>query len=242
MCRLSKALNFLDQPSKTLEMGTGAPALGDRRLYESYIQWREYIWDGTTRSRICHKKAFGEVLSGLYRQLQAFRPKVSYSIAGYLWNTRQTFEGVEEDSQADKMGKNGRVYCSIDYIDQILEPCLEPWYKAPEKDGRRPIYMQDGALIHSSAEVHLWLRSHKIEVVEWPPKSPDLDLTEDMWKGSKGKIRRCPRLITNEKDIFEAASREWEGFLERKKHVHWISTMKDRCKAVIKNRGFATGY
>ncbi len=42
--------------------------------------------------------------------------------------------------------------------------------------------------------------------------------------------------------MFEAASREWEGLLERKNHVQWISTMKDRCKAVIKNLGFATGY
>ncbi len=42
--------------------------------------------------------------------------------------------------------------------------------------------------------------------------------------------------------MFEAALREWEGLLERKKHVQWITTMKDRCKAVIQNRGFATGY
>ena len=130
---------------------------------------------------------------------------------------------------------------STDYINQILEPCLEPWYRALEEDGRRLIYMQDGALIHSSAEVCLWLCSHRIEVMEWPATSPDLNPTENMWRGSKGKIRRYPPLITNEKDMFEAASREWEGLLERKKHVQWISTMKDRCKAVIKNRGFATG-
>ena len=79
--------------------------------------------------------------------------------------------------------------------------------------------MQDGASIHSSAELRLWLRSHRIEVMEWPATSPDLNPTENMWRGSKGKIRRYPRLITNEKDMFEAASREWERLLERKKHV-----------------------
>ncbi len=111
-------------------------------------------------------------------------------MAGYLWYTRHTFEGVDEKSQADKKGKTVRIesIASIDYIDQILEPCLEPWYRALEKDGRRPICMQDGALIHSSAEVRLWLRSHKIKVMEWPPTSPDLDPTKKMWKGSKGKI------------------------------------------------------
>ncbi len=70
--------------------------------------------------------------------------------------------------------------------------------------------MQDGASIHSSAEVRLWLCSNRIEVMEWPPTSPDLNPTENIWKGSKGKIRQYPRLNTNEKDMFEAVSREWE--------------------------------
>ncbi len=44
--------------------------------------------------------------------------------------------------------------------------------------------------------------------MEWPSTSPDLNPIENMWRGSKGKIRRYSRLITNEKDMFEAASRE----------------------------------
>ncbi len=107
MCRLSKAFKFLDQSSKTLEMGTGASALGDKRLNDGDIQWWEYIWDMTTRSRVCHKKALGELLSGPYKQLQKLRLKVSYGIRGYLWYTRHTFEEVEEDSQTDKKGENG---------------------------------------------------------------------------------------------------------------------------------------
>ncbi len=149
---------------------------------------------------------------------------------------------MKTTAKQTRRGKTIESMASIDYIDQILGPCFEPWCRALEKDVRRPIYMQDGASIHSSAEVCLWLRSHKIEVMEWPLTSPDLNPTENMWKASKGKVRRYPRLITNEKDMFEAASREWEGLLERKKHVQEISTMKDRCKAGIKNRGFATGY
>ncbi len=139
------------------------------------------------------------------------------NLARHCQRTRKTVESI----------------ASIDYTDQILESCLEPWYRALEKDG---------ALIISSAEVRLWLRSHKTEVMEWSSTSLDMDPTENMWKCSKGKTRRYPRSITNEKDMCEAASRVWEGLLERKKHVQWISTMKDRCKAVIKNRGFATSY
>ncbi len=141
-----------------------------------------------------------------------------------------------------RKGKTVDSITSIGHIDQILEPCVEPWYRALEKDRRRPIYMQDGASINSSAEVLLQLRSYRIEAMEWLSTSPDLNPNKIMWKGSKGKFRLHTRLITNEKDMFEAASREWEGLLEIKKHVQWISTMKDRCKVVINYRGFATGY
>lgn len=79
---------------------------------------------------------------------------------------------------------------SIDYIDMILEPYLDLWDRALEKVRRRLIYMQDSNSIHSSAEVCLWLRSHRMEVIEWPPTSPDLDPTENMWEGREGKIRR----------------------------------------------------
>ena len=37
-------------------------------------------------------------------------PKVNYGFGGYLWYTKYKFEGVEEDSQADKKRENGRVY------------------------------------------------------------------------------------------------------------------------------------
>lgn len=52
-------------------------------------------------------------------------------------------------------GKIVESITSTDYINQILEPSLEPWYRAVEEDRRRPIYMQDSASIHSSAEVCL---------------------------------------------------------------------------------------
>lgn len=78
--------------------------------------------------------------------------------------------------------------------------------------------------------------------MEWPPDSPDLNPTEWMWRGSKAKIKRYPRLITNEKDMFEAASREWLELVGKGKPEKWMASMKDRCRAVIKNRGFSTKY
>ncbi len=106
-----------------------------------------------------------------------------------------------------RRGKAVESIATIDYIDQILESYLKTWYRAWEKDERCPIYMQDGTYIHSSAEVCSWLHSYRIEVIEWPNTSRGLKPTENMWKGSKGKIRRYSRLITKKKNVFEAVSR-----------------------------------
>ena len=115
---------------------------------------------------------------------------------------------LKKTAKETRKGKTVESIASIDYIDQILKLCLKLWYKAVEEEKRQRIYIQDGASIYSSAKVCLWLCSYRIEVMERPPTNPDLNLTENMGKGSKGKIRRYSRLITNEKDMFEADSRE----------------------------------
>lgn len=70
---------------KTLEIRIGAFTLRHRRLDEGGNQWWKSIWDKTIRLRIYHKKVFGKILSVFYKQLQAIKPKVSYSIESYFW-------------------------------------------------------------------------------------------------------------------------------------------------------------
>lgn len=53
------------------------------------------------------RESLGKVLPRLHKQLQALRSEVSYGMGGSLRYTRHTFEGVEEDNQADKKGENG---------------------------------------------------------------------------------------------------------------------------------------
>ena len=131
---------------------------------------------------------------------------------------------------------------AIDYIEQILQPYVLPWYTELKKREYRPIFIQDGASIHGAKEVQLWLRQNRIKTMIWPPSSPDLNPDEYMWKGCKARIRRYPRMITNTEYLFQAAKEEWYRLGDEGKHLKWISTMRERCKAVIENRGFSTRF
>ena len=145
-----------------------------------------------------------------------------------------------------KRGKNAGSYKEsitiTTYINHILISCLKPWYDELKRLGKRPIFMQDGASIHGAKEVKLWLRQHGIETLEFSPSSFDLNPDEYMWKVDKAAIRRYFRLVTNETELYTSARNEWLRIGDSGRFIKWIASMSNRCRAVIRNRGFSTKY
>ena len=131
---------------------------------------------------------------------------------------------------------------SITYVNQILKSYLKPWHEDLKKQEYHPIFMQDNASIHDSAEVCLWLRTNKIEVMVWPPSSPDLNLNEYFWNHIKQKIKTYPQMMFTSGPMFKAVHQEWCTLSDCKKQLKWVATMQDRCRAVIKARGGSTKY
>lgn len=112
-----------------------------------------------------------------------------------------------------------------------------------ETSGVQLSFMQDGAPGHRAAGTKMDLQNRKIEVVDWPPFSPDLNPIESCWNWMKDYIEEkygleekptYPRL----KGYVEEAWRELpESYLET-----LINQMPARCKAVIEANGMHTKY
>lgn len=142
--------------------------------------------------------------------------------------------------ERDPDGPNGG-YTAESYI-QALERGLLPHYR------RGQLFQQDNVGIHTSHKVADFMRDHHINVMAWPPFSPDLNPIEHMWMALKDKLHDMyPDLHT------DGTSQDARDRLRACLKAAWraipgdfilavINSMPDRLAAMKKARGYQTKY
>jgi transposase len=101
------------------------------------------------------------------------------------------------------------------------------------------IFQQDNAPAHKSRRTMAWFAQHGIEVMWWPPQSPDLNIIENAWSYLKQQLEKH-RIKTME-ELWTAVQEEWVA-MSNDFIMSLVSSMPRRISAVIKNRGGHTRY
>ncbi len=109
--------------------------------------------------------------------------------------------------------------------------------------------MQDNAPIHTARVVKSWLREENIQLLDWPPYSPDLNPMENLWGLLKSGIYKQDRGLLKAEgsglDVQErliAASCRSREVIEERHFTTLAASMPRRCRAVIDAEGWFTGY
>ena len=95
---------------------------------------------------------------------------VSVMVWAAFWgDNRSDLYKLARDFAAKKMGYSANSYIELlnDYLLGIWQPGL--------------IFMQNNAPIHKAKKVMEWFNENGIEVIDWPPYSPDLYPIEHVW-------------------------------------------------------------
>lgn len=98
------------------------------------------------------------------------------------------------------LGKNLK---SDDY-QEVLSDNLLPICKPTLK------FLQDNASIHVSKSTETWFRKKKIELVDHPPVSPDLNPMENLWGILVRKIYKDGRQYRTVSELSRAIFKAWD--------------------------------
>ena len=103
----------------------------------------------------------------------------------------------------------------------------------------RYIFQHDNDPKHTAMIVKQWLAENRVNLLEWPAQSPDLNPIEHIWSELE---RRCSgRNPKNKTELVELAMKQWD-LIEPSVVQNLVQSMPNRIAAVIRAKGGPTKY
>ena len=156
----------------------------------------------------------------------------SLMVWGAISHTR-TYPLIEIPTTLDAVG----------YRDQVLRKFLGNPPSRGRTHGRRGLpwtFMHDNASVHTARVVEEFLKAHDAEILPWPANSPDLNPIENLWAIVSQKVYKTHR-FSSKPELFAALQREWAA-VDPALLQKLYDSIPNRCREVIKNRGWPTRY
>ncbi len=108
-------------------------------------------------------------------------------------------------------------------------------------DRKQVIFQQDNDPKHNSHRALKWLSSKGIQVLKWPPQSPDLNPIEHLWFHLKRRLAEYEKVPSGMIELWEHVEAEWNK-ITQDTCLNLIESMPQRSAAVLKAKDGYTKY
>jgi transposase len=126
------------------------------------------------------------------------------------------------------------------YVDILNDNLLGTlnWYGLEKSE---ITFQHDNDPKHTSRLASQWLSDQEIDVLMWPPQSPDLNPIETLWAWFKFRLTDYPTMATSVRELWDRAQDVWNSFTQEE-CMRLIDSIPERISAVIKAKGGYTGF
>jgi transposase len=101
-------------------------------------------------------------------------------------------------------------------------------------------FLQDGAPCHKSKKITEFLMENKLQVIDWPGNSPDLNPIENVWAYMKNKLKE--KAITSVPTLEQEIKMMWIKDISKDYFKKLTDSMPERIRLVIEHNGEMTKY
>jgi len=195
--------------------------------------WNSIIWSDESRFRVfgCDGRIKVWRKSGESLKMKNLNPTVKHGGGGIMVWGCMAYKGVGNLEIIDGIMNQF-------YYQNILTRNLKESAKKLGL-GRRYTFQQDNDPKHKSKSTLEYLAKNKINVLDWPPQSPDLNPIEHLWDNIDRQLRTFH--ISNKIQL-EGRIKEVWGRLHPDITKTLVNSMQRRLLAVISARGGPTTY